>query len=67
MIIKLTRNQYYYALHLAQMELLTQKEQQESLTKLAKSLYNAYEIELNRIAPDRKALILKELIQMKYS
>ena len=58
MKINLTPDQYYYALYLAQSELIEKKNQQGSLTKTAKNLYNAYEIELNRIAPDRNALII---------
>ena len=58
MKINLTPDQYYYALYLAQSELIEKKNQQGSLTKTAKNLYNAYEIELNRIAPDRNALTI---------
>jgi hypothetical protein len=58
MKINLTPDQYYYALYLAQSELIEKKNQQGSLTKTAENLYNAYEIELNRIAPDRNALTI---------
>jgi hypothetical protein len=58
MKINLTPDQYYYALYLAQSELIEKKNQQGSLTKTAENLYNAYESELNRIAPDRNALTI---------
>ncbi len=58
MKINLTPDQYYYALYLAQSELIEKKNQQGSLTKTAENLYNAYEIELNRIAPYRNALTI---------
>ncbi len=56
MKINLTPDQYYYALYLAQSELIEKKNQQGSLTKTAENLYKAYEIELNRIAPEHNAL-----------
>ena len=58
MNINLTPDQYYNALYLAQSELIERNNQQGSLTKTAKSLYDAYESELNRIAPDRNAMII---------
>ena len=58
MNINLTPEQYYYALYLAQLELIEREKEQGSLTKLAQKLYDAYEKELDRVAPNRNAMIV---------
>jgi hypothetical protein len=58
MNINLTPEQYYYALFLAQLELIEREKEQGSLTKLSQKLYDAYEKELDRVAPNRNAMIV---------
>ena len=58
MNINLTPEQYYYALYLAQLELIEREKEQGSLTKSAQDLYDAYEKELDRVAPNRNAMIV---------
>jgi len=58
MNINLTPEQYYYALYLAQLELIERKKEQGSLIKSAQNLYDAYEKELDRVAPNRNAMIV---------
>ena len=58
MHINLTPEQYYYALYLAQLELIEREKEQGSLTKLSQKLYDAYEKELDRVAPNRNAMIV---------
>jgi hypothetical protein len=58
MNINLTPEQYYYALYLAQLELIEREKEQGSLTKLSQKLYDAYEKELDRVAPNRNAMIV---------
>ena len=58
MHINLTPEQYYYALYLAQLELIEREKEQGSLTKLSQKLYEAYEKELDRVAPNRNAMIV---------
>ena len=58
MNINLTPEQYYYALYLAQLELIEREKEQGSLTKLTQKLYDAYEKELDRVAPNRNAMIV---------
>ena len=58
MNINLTPEQYYYALYLAQLELIEREKEQGSLTKLSQKLYDAYEKELDRVAPNRNAVIV---------
>jgi hypothetical protein len=58
MNINLTPEQYYYALYLAQLELIEREKEQGSLTKLSQKLYDAYERELDRVAPNRNAMIV---------
>ena len=57
MNIKLNQDQYYYALYLAQSELIERKNQQGSLTEDAQRLYDAFELELDRLVPDRAMFI----------
>ena len=59
MNINLTPEQYYYALYLAQLELIEREKEQGSLTKLSQNLYDAYEKELDRVAPNRNAMIIE--------
>ena len=59
MNINLTPDQYYYALYLAQLELIEREKEQGSLTKLSQKLYDAYEKELDRVAPNRNAMIIE--------
>ena len=59
MNINLTPEQYYYALYLAQLELIEREKEQGSLTKLSQKLYDAYEKELDRVAPNRNAMIIE--------
>jgi hypothetical protein len=59
MNINLTPEQYYYALYLAQLELIEREKEQGSLTKLSQKLYDAYEKELDRVAPNRNAMIVQ--------
>jgi len=58
MNINLTPEQYYYALYLAQLELIEREKEQGSLTKLSQKLYDDYEKELDRVAPNRNAMIV---------
>jgi hypothetical protein len=58
MNINLTPEQYYYALYLAQLELIEREKEQGSLTELSQKLYDAYEKELDRVAPNRNAMIV---------
>ena len=58
MNINLTPEQYYYALYLAQLELIEREKEQGSLTRLSQKLYDAYEKELDRVAPNRNAMIV---------
>ena len=58
MNIKLNQDQYYYALYLAQSELIERKNQQGSLTEDAQKLYDAFELELDRLVPDRSAMFI---------
>jgi len=58
MNINLTPEQYYYALYLAQLELIEREKEQGSLTKLSQKLYDVYEKELDRVAPNRNAMIV---------
>ena len=59
MNINLTPEQYYYALYLAQLELIEREKEQGSLTKLSQNLYDAYEKELDRVAPNRNYMIVQ--------
>ncbi len=58
MKIALNQDQYYYALYLAQSELIERKNQQGSLTEDAQKLYDAFELELDRLVPDRRAMFI---------
>ena len=58
MNIKLNQDQYYYALYLAQSELIERKNQQGILTEDAQKLYDAFELELDRLVPDRCAMFI---------